>query len=274
METSNQFPVEQKNNTNLALKDSSRPMLAKLNEDFPKFRDVIALNEIEGLINFLLTLLNIKVSNESEKIQLDNQMALIIDLVRTKFGSLTIPEIKEAFKMYVAKEFPELKTFRILDSITVGEVLTAYTNYRNDFLRIYDQKNKIANTPVVEISDEQKKAIRQEFLKMVYDEIKKTGYCHDARHLFFELQESGKMIISDSVKKDLYKKQFDKELFALKTQNLKTPSNQLKETIKTMESLNADGKFVKTVVENCRAISVCDFLSDYIESYQEFEKVF
>jgi hypothetical protein len=41
-----------------------------------------------------------------------------------------------------------------------------------------------------------------------------------------------------------------------------------------MESLNADGKFVKTVVENCRAISVCDFLSDYTESYQEFEKVF
>jgi hypothetical protein len=198
----------------------------------------------------------------------------IINMLTSYWSVLSFEDLIKAFELERFGAYPErTEHFQLFDSNYVSQILKKYQSWKqeNKIQLNIEKKSKVENQ---EVSEEQKKAIRQEFLKMVYDEIKKTGYCHDARHLFFELQESGKMIISDSIKKDLYKKQYDKELFSLKAQNLKTPSNQLKERIKTMESLNADGKFVKTVVENCRAISVCDFLSDYIESYQEFEKVF
>lgn len=93
-------------------------------------------------------MMNIKVSNDTEKKDLQIQMLVVMDFIKSKFGNLTIPEIKEAFKMYVAREFPEIKVFRILDCVSVGEVLDAYKSFRNESLRVYSQKKTaLLNTP-------------------------------------------------------------------------------------------------------------------------------
>lgn len=84
--------------------------------------------------------MNIKVSNETENRDLQIQMLVVMDFIKSKFGNLTIPEIQEAFKMYVAREFPQIKVFRILDCVSVGEVLDAYKSFRNESLRIYSPK--------------------------------------------------------------------------------------------------------------------------------------
>lgn len=136
----------------------NRPALAILNEDYPKVRNS-NVSEISELLNFILSILNIQKANDIFEIEkMDRQMLLVGDLIRTKFGNLTIPEIKESMKMYVSKEFPDLKVFRILDCISIGEVLKAYTNYRNETLRIYSHKKNNAMNQPNELTAEEKEA--------------------------------------------------------------------------------------------------------------------
>ena len=149
----------------------SRPTLAILNEDFPKVKNIESKQEINSLLNFLITILNIKISSEEEKLQLDKQMILIFDLIKTKFGSLTVPEIKEAFKMFVAKEFPELKVFRMIDCIVVAEILTAFVDFRNDSLKVYDSQKRLLIDQSSTITKNEKECIRNDFLRQIFDDL-------------------------------------------------------------------------------------------------------
>jgi len=118
----------------------SRPLLAKINEDFPKIRTV---NNCDELINYLITLFNIKISSETDKKDLDIQMLVIFDFIRSEFGFLTTEEIKEAFKMYVGKKFGHKDIFRVLDTIVVADVLNCFVDFRSDSLRSYNQKKQM-----------------------------------------------------------------------------------------------------------------------------------
>lgn len=100
-------------------------------------------------------------------------MLVILDFIKSKFGFLTIPEIKEAFKMYVAKDFGHKDVFRTLDAIVVSDVLNCFLNYRSEKLRVYTQKNqklaleqsnKLSNSEIEKIMSD---AINNKFLEFV-----------------------------------------------------------------------------------------------------------
>lgn len=154
------------------LTELSRPTLAILNEDYPKVKTIESKQEINGLLNFLITILNIKTISQEDQDQLDKQMILIFDLIKTKFGGLTVPEIKEAFKMYVSKEFPEIKVFRLLDCVSVGEILNAYINFRAESLRAYSQKKAIIQNKLPEITETQKEEIVKYGINEVFEQYK------------------------------------------------------------------------------------------------------
>lgn len=86
--------------------------------------------------------MNIKTSSQQEKEDLEIQMIVILDFIKSKFGFLTIPEIREAFKMYVAKDFGHKDIFRTLDTILVSDVLNCFMNFRSESLRAYNQKKQ------------------------------------------------------------------------------------------------------------------------------------
>lgn len=118
----------------------TKPTLAVLNEDFPKIR-LCDANQLEELINFVLTVMNIRVEDTKEaKQEMKTQMYLIGDLLRTEFGNeVTIPEVKQAFKMYVSKKL-NVRVFRLFDCIAVGEVVSAYIEHREAQLEVYSEK--------------------------------------------------------------------------------------------------------------------------------------
>lgn len=120
-----------------------RPLLAIINEDYPKVRDTVNEEETDLLVNYIITLLNLKINSSEDKKDLDIQMIVIMDFVKSKFGFLTIPEIREAFKMYVAKDFGHKDIYRNLDTILVSDVLNCFVNFRSDSLRAYNEKNNI-----------------------------------------------------------------------------------------------------------------------------------
>lgn len=246
----------------------SKPTLAKLNEDYPKIKNVISENEIEGLLNFLVQILNLKTNSKEEQEHLDFQMILILDLIKTKFGSLTIPEIKEAFKMYVAKEFPEIKVFRILDCIVVGDILNAFTSFRNESLRIYDHKKKSLLTAPKIASDDEKKKIRMELLKIIFEEVQNNGISNEAHFIYDELYEAGLIKISDLDKKILYQRELEK-FRASKSKEINSQSGLFrKKLLAEKQQIFNQNQPIEAVKIICKNILTSNFIKRNIKDLE------
>ena len=253
----------------------SRPSLAVLNEDFPKLRDINNTQDTDGLINYLLTILNIKVSNEDEAQDLKIQMLVVSDFLKSKFGSLTIEEIKEAFKMFVAREFPEIKVFRILDCVSIGEVLQAYIEFRNESLRNYEYQKKVLLESPKEVTDNDKKQIREQFLKMVYDELKLKKFSSDSYLLYDDLDVLGKIKISDIDKKIIYKQQQEK-FFKQEKIEISTKYSGTRRIleINNLTEKVMQGKPIEKVKNICKSIVASEYLCKYLDDFETFKKVF
>lgn len=248
----------------------SRPTLAILNEDYPKVKSIESKQEINGLLNYLITILNIKVSSDEEKLQLDKQMVLIFDLIKSKFGNLTVPEIKEAFKMFVSGEFPDLKVFRILDCIVVSDVLNAYRDYRNESLRSYDQKKKLLLEQPNPKSEQEIKETQDALYKMVFQELKSSGFSPDAWLLYDDLINNGHIVISDQEKKDLYAKQAKIHLVEAVNDSKNKHFNSAKFIIDEIKNKIEKGKIIRPVANKCKSIIASNFLKNYLNNFDEF----
>lgn len=217
----------------MTVQKQSRPLLAIINEDYPKIRVVNDNSEQDGLINYLITLLNIKVSNELEKQDLQVQMLVILDFVKSKFGFLTIPEIREAFKMYVAKDFGHKEIFRQLDTIVVSDVLNKFINFRADSLRKYNQDKQISiQSKSMEMTEEEKKQIMIVAVNKKYSEFLLNNDIEEPfNHVFKELVEVGKlkMPTAETPKMEMYyqKKLEDAKNQILREYGLKTSEDKL-----------------------------------------------
>jgi hypothetical protein len=246
-------------------------MLAILNEDYPKVKTIESKQEINGLLNFLITIINIKVSSEEEKLQLDKQMVLIFDLIKTKFGSLTVPEIKEAFKMFIAKEFPELKVFRILDCVVVADVLNAYKEFRNESLRAYDVKKQTLLEQPKPMTEEDIKKNQEELLKIVFDDLKATGLSLDAWLLYEYLEANGMISISKEQKREMYAQQAQIYLVELVQETTKRYFHSAKTVIEDARNKIEKGKVIGSVANKCKSIVVSNILKNYLTDFEEFK---
>jgi len=246
--------------------------MAILKEDHPKIIHA-TLEETVDTVNLLVDMLNIKITNDDEMAHMDRQMILVVDLIRTKFGSLTIPEIREAFKMYVAKQFHDVRVFRLLDCVSVGEILNAYINARNEILTPYlDQKRVLLSLPEPKTENEIKQ-IRETFLKTIFDELKATGKSVDSWLLFDELEQSGKMITPKAEKRQLYAKllaaYIPEQREVIRTQNTHSSKHVLELFTKKIQS----GELIPTVQNRCKTILVNQFLFDHMENFETFKKI-
>jgi hypothetical protein len=179
--------LQKNNNSSLVLHKLSRPLLAIISEDFPKIKNITDLSEQDELINYLITLLNIKVSNKEEQKNLEIQMLVIIDFIKSKFGFLTIPEIREAFKMYIAKEFGHKDIYRQLDTIVVSDVLNCFMNFRADNLRAYTfKKQTFLRETNEEMSEEEKDKIVENGVNRFYEEYKTNKTIEDPSEYIFD----------------------------------------------------------------------------------------
>jgi hypothetical protein len=271
----------QKQLTSLMQLELSKPTLAKLNEDYPKVKNIIIASDIEDLMNFLIRILNIKISNQEDQDNLDFQMPLILDFIKTKFGTLTIPEIKEAFKMYVAKEFEDIKVFRMLDCIVVGEILTAFINFRNDSLRVYDDKKRNLLELPEPTGEDEKKANQEAFLKSIFEELKSRGYSKDLWILWevdFKTQEltafANKVnaTITNSEKREMYAIEEGLYLQQIKTEMMTSRLQSAKWVVENATKQIKNNQKINSVINRCRCLIGSKYLKDYLTDFEEFKK--
>ena len=148
-------------------------------------------SEVDDLMNFMVTILNIKTTNENDIDELDKQMIMAHDFIKTKFGSLTIPEVKEAFKMYVAKEL-NIPVFRLLDCVAIGEVLNKYMDFRAEALRVYNDKKIKEMGKLPELTESAKEQIVIDGVNRVYNDFKtENTLSENVVYIFDYLVEKG-----------------------------------------------------------------------------------
>lgn len=194
MNNTKEITVQATNLTPSTLVGRARPYLAKAQEDYLQIRKDSSQN-LQNTINYILILLNVKPPLTVEELTYrDTQMLVLCDFITDKFGQLTSEEIKTAFKMYVAREFKGVKVFKILDAVSLGEVLNAYVNYRDEHLHVYYSK-KIAKQqevlPVAKSTDEIK-VIMDGAIIRCYEEYKELGEVTvPYAHVFKEMVQRG-----------------------------------------------------------------------------------
>lgn len=146
------------------------------------------MNEVDELLNFLLDILGIKCLDENLD-EHQRKFKFIFDFIISKFGFLTIPEIKESFKMYVSKDFGHKDIFRTLDTIVVSDVLNCYISFRAEKLRLYtEKKNILAIEESNKLSDSEKFDIMTDAINNCYIEYQETKHFSGVIvHIFDEL---------------------------------------------------------------------------------------
>src|SRR5690606_37600139 len=178
--------------------------------------------------------------------------------------------VKQAFKMYAAKEFPELKTFRILDCISLGEELNAYVERRNQNIHVYNQ-NLLANkqnSTSLNASNEQKARLRKEHLLMIFESLKsnKTDY---SAFIYFK-ENQNKIRMTNEQKEDLYNYEALKYKKELELDALE--SNFKKSSLTEFIRQSDEGKRNSIVQNRCRAVVVCNYLKRHLDSFETFLK--
>lgn len=251
------------------MNEQCRPLLAVIQEDFPKIKNE-DIRTIDGTINYLFALLNIQFKAE-EKDYRDAQTLVLSDFLTDRFKQLTLEEVKQAFKMYAAKEFPELKTFRILDCIALGEVLNAFIERRNETLHVYNQKkisckqNSIAFKP----SEEEKRSLRVSNQTILFESLKSSKTDYSAFIYYDELKAKGKIDPQDAInlyddESKTYEIELRKEAFEDSKKRFSVNS--------VLEKLKSE-KWDPVIVSRTKSAVVSKYLRQF-EKYEDFLKAF
>lgn len=245
-----------------------------MNENYPRIRNLQSLNEVDMLLDYLLDILGIKCLDENLDEHL-RKFKFIYEFIISKFGFLTIPEIKEAFKMYVAKDFGHKDIFRTLDTIIVYDVLNCFVGFRADSLRTYNEKKNIL---LIEqsnsLSESEKKQIMVDAVNNKFIEyIENKNISEPIEHIFKELVERKiiKMPTAETPKISIY---YDRKLLEAKIQverELKAVvSISKKDTIKIKEELDKiiSNNSVKVEIR-AKKLVLEDFFDKQIELKKE-----
>lgn len=239
-------------------------------------QEIIARSEPEVKLNLaddVMRLLNVRERN--------SEMAKDwLIFISTSNFKVTAGEIYLAFKMAISREIfdsngKEIDLFPELSNNTTGKVISAYLKHKKESLQYQLSKDKLKalKTPVNEITEKEKLELRENLLKMIYGEIKETGFSNDAWHLYFDLESLGKINPSPAEKSQIYKEQLRKyeleEKRRIKTKfSLKTATphiNQLMEKVTGKQLL-------ESVSNKCRSIVASNYLKQFTKDYETFKK--
>ena len=202
------------------------------------------------LTNDLIRLLQVREKNEAMS------KDWLLFLATSKFQNLRPGEVYEAFKMAMGRELldqngKEFDLFPELSNNTTGKVLSAYQIWKNENSTYHLAKSNLkALANKREMSDEEKKQVREEFLEMVYNELIDDGFSDSAWLLYDDIKS--KLTVSIEVQKRLYAIQKIKNRYVKFTD---------------YRSLTA----VRNVKNVCRSIVACNYLKNHLGSINEFK---
>lgn len=174
----------------------------------------------------------------------------ISKMILTKYKNFTLEELNKAFEIDRYSSTP-IEHFQLFNSTYVAKVIENYLEWKKSA----KNENPKAFKPVVkEKSPEEIKQIENDFHKMIFDELNKNGFCHQAWLLYDQVDHPNKH--NDDFKKRMYNYELAKE-----------KKNRIAKGIR--EKLEGSN-FVKN---RCKALIVCKALSPYLNDFDKFQSM-
>ena len=199
--------------------------------------------------------------------------------ISTSNFKITPGEIYLAFKMAISREIldsngKEIDLFPELSNNTTGKVISAYIRHKKESLQYQLSKDKLKalKSPVNELTDLQKEALRENMLLMIYDEISNLGFSSSAWHLYLDLELAGKLKPTPEEKNKLYKEQLRiyevEEKAIIRNKHSITMS---KPYLNNLADKITGKKPVESVSNKCRSILVSKHMKKFIADFETFK---
>ena len=194
----------------------------------------------------------------------------ISKMILNSFKDISFEEIHKAFELERYGEYEHrTEHYQLFDSNYISQVLKKYKTWK--------MKAKLElniTTPKLEhkVSDFEKKKLREDLVKMIFDEITKTGFSSDAWHLYSDLEVSGKLKTTKEEKSKLYKEQL--KIYELEEKSLirkKYDSMVSKTYLKLLVDKITSKNPVESVSNKCRSIIVSNYLQPFTIDYETFK---
>lgn len=193
---------------------------------------------------------------------------------------ITASEIYLAFKLALDGEIltqkgAKFELYPELSIITTSKVIQAFIEQKKQSNPEYQKsKDELKLLLAPKPPEIDKKAIRRDFLKMVFDELKTTGTSDKTHLLFAELEGKGLINIPNEEKKATYKRELRKYIPAEKEDIRTNKSLKAKILLKEFDDRVKSNQPIVAVQNACRCIYANDFLNQHLESFEEFEAIF
>lgn len=224
------------------------------------------------LTDDLFRLLQVREKNES----MAKDWLLYLKTTK-KFSKLTPGEVYLSFKMAMARELLDSKNEEInmlpeLSINTTSKILSSYIDWKIKNNEYQLAKTKIKNLAEnVEPTEDEKKKIKDDFLVMLFNEIKENKFSHSAWCLYKDLEIAGKINITDEGKIKLYQAELKKYIPIQKAEYRKKEALIANNLIADFQKSIDDGKKFAYVQNRCKAIVVCNYLKN-LKTFEEFLK--
>jgi len=195
----------------------------------------------------------------------------ISKMILSSFKELSLEEICKAFELERYGQY-ETKTehYQLFDSNYISQILKKYKNWKT---KEKIELNLVAPKEEVEISEKEKSELKENMLKMIFDEIKETGFSSDAWHLYINLESSGKIKPTPEQKSALYKEQL--RIYEIEEKALirnKYGITMSKPYLKSLTDKITGKKPVESVSNKCRSILASKYLKDFLIDFETFKK--
>ena len=199
--------------------------------------------------------------------------------ISTSNFKVTAGEIYLAFQMAISREIldssgKEIDLFPELSNNTTGKVISAYLKHKKESFQYQLSKDKLKalKTPLNEITESEKLQLRENLLKMIFEEIKTTGKSFDAWLLYPELESLGKISPTKEEKSKLYKEQL--KIYEIEEKTViytKRGGAMAKPVIAELMKKIESKTPVESVSNKCRSIIASKFLCKFTTDFETFK---
>lgn len=199
--------------------------------------------------------------------------------ISTSNFKLTAGEIYLAFKMALSRELldskgNEIELFPELSINTTGKVLHAYLKKKQEDVAYQRSKDKLRllNKKKEEDEEENKKKIRENFISVMYQELKENGFYDFAWIIYDNLYSLGFLVVNNEEKKKLYNEQLKIYTKEEKDYIKSKGSFSTKHLLKDFEKEINSNKKIPNVINKCKSILVSNYLIKFTEDFETFKK--
>ena len=193
-----------------------------------------------------------------------------------RYSQLRPGEVYQAHKMAMSRELYDAdeKQFNLIPELSINtsaKILEAYIKYKKHNPELSKAKEHLLklNAPSGP-SPEQIQKTREDFLKMIFEDLKGGKVPEDAWLLYDDVKD--RLTFTDEQRENIYRNQEHLYIQELKRQKAANPRNRsVAESLENALRIKESKKYNGVVSNRCKSIVVSDYLKKHVKDFETFK---